>query len=142
VTDFAVAPDISGLEIPMDPWTRPFWERAAEGLLVLPRCAACTQFRWPPGPFCPYCRSQQTEWAPAGIARVYSFTIVQDPRETGVGPSAPRVPALIEFPEANGVRLLAAIVDTPLADIRIGAQLKLGWSQAANAQVPVFSVLR
>jgi uncharacterized OB-fold protein len=49
--------------------------------------------------------------------------------------------SLIEFPDADGIRLLAAIVETRLAQIRIGAQVKLGWSQAANARVPVFSVL-
>jgi hypothetical protein len=35
---------------------------------------------------------------------------------------------------------VAAIVNTPLENIRIGAEVTLGWSQAANASVPVFSI--
>ena len=36
--------------------------------------------------------------------------------------------------------LLAAIVDTALDDIRIGAELTLQWARAADAAVPVFRV--
>ena len=124
------APDISALEIPIDSWGQPFWDAAAEGRLELPRCAECKRFRWPPGPFCPHCLSQRTEWLASGPARLYSFTILPDRT----------VPGLIEFPAADGVRFPAAIVDTPLTALRIGADLSLGWSQAANAQVPVFKV--
>jgi hypothetical protein len=61
-------------------------------------------------------------------------------REREVDRQQYRVPALIEFPAADGIRILASIVDTPLAVIRIGAELTLGWSQAVNAMVPVFSI--
>lgn len=142
MTELSIAPDLSALEIPMDTWTQPFWDASAHGQLLVPRCAACQHFRWPPGPFCPHCQSQLTEWLPAGNARIYSFTITPEPRTSAADPQHYRVPALIEFPEADGIRILAAIVDTPIADIHIGAPLQLGWSQAANAKVPVFSVLR
>lgn len=138
MSEMSNAPDLSALDIPMDTWTQPFWAGTAQGKLLLPRCGACHRFRWPPGPFCPHCQSQAVEWLPAGAARVYSFTIVH-PRGPADQPRT-HVPALIEFPEAGGVRILAAIVDTPLAKIRIGAELTLGWSPAANATVPVFRI--
>lgn len=140
MSEISSAPDISTLEIPMDVWTQPFWAGTAEGKLLLPRCTACRRFRWPPGPFCPHCQSQQLEWLQSSIARIYSFTIARNQREKDAERPSLHVPALIEFPEADGIRILAAIVDTPLAQIRIGAEVKLGWSQAANASVPVFSV--
>jgi uncharacterized OB-fold protein len=136
----SIAPDVSALEVPMDAWTQPFWDGTAEKKLLLPRCSSCHRFRWPPGPFCPHCQSQLTDWVPAGVARLYSFTIVRDQRAKDAAEPPPRVPALIEFPEADGVRLVAAIVNTPLENIRIGAEVTLGWSQAANASVPVFSI--
>jgi uncharacterized OB-fold protein len=77
-----------------------------------------------------------------GPGRIYSFTILGDQRGQGADQPKQRVPALVEFPAADGIRILAAIVDTPLADIRIGAELELGWSQAVNAVVPVFSIPR
>ena len=140
MSEVSAAPDLTALEVPMDAWTQPFWEAAAQSNLLLPRCAACHHFRWPPGPFCPHCQSQLTHWAEPGVARVYSFTIVREPHAPGADRPAPRAPALIEFPDADGVRILAAIVDTPLESIRIGAEVSLGWSQAANVAMPVFSI--
>ena len=136
MTETSIAPNISGMDIPMDAWTQPFWDAAAVGRLLVPRCADCGCFRWPPGPFCPDCQSQRTDWVPAGPASLYTYTILRG-REEG---AAPVVPGLAEFPEAGGIRIPAAIVDTPLSTLRIGAALNLGWSQAANAQVPVFKI--
>jgi uncharacterized OB-fold protein len=81
-----------------------------------------------------------TEWVEPGLARIYTFTIIQQPYESEVAGPQYRVPALIEFPAADGVRMLAAIAGTPLTEIRIGVEVTLGWSKAGNAMVPVFSV--
>lgn len=136
----STAPDFSTLEVPMDAWTQPFWEATAQKRLLVPRCADCSRFRWPPGPFCPRCQSQLTEWVEPGLARIYTFTIIQEQHEREVEEPQYRVPALIEFPAADGVRMLAAIVGTPLTEIRIGVEVALGWSKAGDAMVPVFSV--
>jgi uncharacterized OB-fold protein len=138
--EVSAAPDLTALEVPMDAWTQPVWEAAALKRLLLPRCAACHHFRWPPGPFCPHCQSQLTHWVEPGLGRVYSFTIVRDRHAQEAQRPAPRAPALIEFPDADGVRMLAAIVDTPIEDIRIGAEVRLGWSRAANVVMPVFCI--
>jgi uncharacterized protein len=139
VPDISVHPPrLDDLEVPMDSWTLPFWEATAVRRLLMPRCADCGRFRWPPGPFCPACQSQLVEWCPAGEGRVSSFTIIRQAAD-GEKPRA-LVPALIEFPDAGGIRLLAPIVDTPLKSLCIGAKVVLGWSQAANATLPVFRV--
>ena len=52
----------------------------------------------------------------------------------------PIVPGLVEFREAGGIRIPAAIVDSPLDSIRIGAPLKVEWSSAVNGKVPVFRI--
>jgi hypothetical protein len=137
MSEVTAAPDIADLEIPADAWTQPFWDAASEGVLLLPACAECGRFRWPPGPFCPHCRSQAVSWRSPGPARLYSYTIVRRQHENGTTQVV--APALVEFPDADGVRLLAAIVDTPVEQLQIGAPLRLYWSPAANAQVPVFS---
>ena len=130
------APEIADFEIPIDSWTQPFWDAAAQERLLLPRCTDCGRFRWPPGPFCSHCQSQQLAWVPAGPGRIYSFTIVRDfPPD---GSAVIHVPALIEFPECEGIRLIGAIVDTPVDALRIGAVVIVAWSPAANAMVPVF----
>jgi uncharacterized OB-fold protein len=136
MTEISCAPDVGALEVPIDVWTQPFWEAAGQGSLRLVRCADCRRFRWPPGPFCPHCQSQAVDWAPTGPARIYSFTVIRASREGG-GEEI-HVPALVEFPDCDGVRLLAAIVDAPLSAVRTGAAVIPAWSRAANVQMPVF----
>jgi hypothetical protein len=138
MSEVTSAPYISELQIPADAWTQPFWDAAEDATLLLPSCADCERFRWPPGPFCPHCRSQGVAWRAGGRARLYSYTIVRRLNEDGT--SQVVAPALVEFPDADGVRLLAAIVDTPVEKLKVGASLRLSWSQTANAKVPVFEV--
>lgn len=139
MSDVTSAPDIRALQIPTDAWTQPFWDATAAGELRLPRCADCGRFRWPPGPFCPACRSQNLQWVAPGAARIYSYTLLREPSETD-GTFRVIAPALVEFAGVDHVRLLAAIVDTPLDEIRIGAGLSVQWARAADATVPVFRV--
>lgn len=135
----SITPDVGDLEIPADAWTRPFWDAAAEERLVMPRCTACGTYRWPPGPFCAECSSQEVTWTEVGPARVYSYTV--SPRLGAGGETRFAVPALIEFPEAGGMRLIAAIVDTPISRITVGAPVRVQFSQAANGKVPVFRIV-
>lgn len=140
MTEITSAPDISRFEIPMNVWTEPFWQAAADERLVLPRCRSCGTHRWPPGPFCSSCRSQAVDWVPAGRAELYSYTILRPPAAAPEKPGPVIAPGLVAFPEAGGVRIMAAIVDSPVDAIRIGAPLILGWSAKDDTKVPVFSV--
>jgi uncharacterized OB-fold protein len=135
------APDISQLPLPIDQWTQPFWDAAARRELVMPRCADCQTWHWPPSPFCPNCRSQEQEWRPAGPARLYSYTIVRQPGPRPEDPMRIVVPGLVEFPEAGGMRFVAAIVDSEVDDITIGAPLSVGWTPKNETNVPVFCLI-
>lgn len=141
MADISVAPDVSALEIPTDAWTQPFWDATAEGRIVMPRCDACGTYRWPPGPFCPACSAQQVRWTDAGPGQVYSYTVIRGRASADGGKLGTTVPALIEFPESGGMRLLAAIVDTAIPDIVVGAPVRAGFSQASNGKVPVFRII-
>jgi uncharacterized OB-fold protein len=139
-TEISSRPDVSALEIPTDAWTQPFWDAAAEERIILPHCTSCGTYRWPPGPFCPECSAQEVAWTEAGPGRIYSYTVVR--RRAAIEDGEPQlvVPALIEFPQAGGVRLIAAIVDTPIEAVSVGASVRASFSPAANGKVPVFHV--
>jgi len=132
------APDITQLEIPVDVWTKPFWDATAQGKLLFPRCTNCDRFRWPPGPFCPACQSQDVRWIAAGPARLYSYTIITVRDDVENRPPRFIVPALAEFSGVDHVRLLGALVDAPLDAIEIGMNLTIGWSRTAEFSVPIF----
>jgi uncharacterized protein len=132
------APDISQLEIPVDAWTKPFWDATAQERLLFPRCTNCARFRWPPGPFCPACQVQEVQWVAPGAALLYSFTIITLRAEGDNVQPRFIVPALVEFSGVDHVRLLGALVDAPLDEIQIGMPLTVGWSRTGDANVPIF----
>ena len=134
----STAPDISAFPLPIDQWTRPFWDACARHELVIPRCGDCDAWRWPPTPFCPKCRSQALEWLPAGPARIYSYTVLHQPGPSPEDAVRFVVPALVEFPDAGGIRLVAPIVDSPVSELAIGKALTLRWTPKEQTNVPTF----
>lgn len=138
MTTKSICPDYSALEIAMDSWSEPFWQAGGEGRVVMQQCRHCDTFRWPAGPFCPQCHQQEAEWAPVGQARLYSFTVVPVPSANKDTPPACRIPALAEFDDAPGVRLVSVLIDADPHGVTIGAPLEIEWRPAANGMAPVF----
>ena len=134
----SIRPDFSALEIPMDSWSEPFWQAGAQGRVVMPRCITCGTFRWPAGPFCPACHTQDVEWVDAGQARIYSFTVLPVRGADKEAPPDYRVPTLVTFDNAPGVRLVSVLVDAPVDQVAIGAEVTVEWVKGANAVLPVF----
>lgn len=137
----SIPPETAGLEIPKNTWTQPFWDAAARSELRLPSCADCGTHRWPPGPFCPSCRSQAVEWTEAGPAVLYSYTIVAPAPSASEAPAGSVVPGLVAFPQSGGVRIMAPIIHTPLRALRIGAALDLRWLARGETNLPAFAIL-
>jgi len=97
--------------------TRPFWEAARGHRLVIPRCAACDHFFWPPRATCPSCLREAWTWVEvSGRARLYAFTIVRQPANPAFVEDIPYVYALVDLDE--GVRMVSNVVDCPLGDLR------------------------
>ena len=56
--------------------SRPFWEGAAAGRLMLQRCAACGTLRHYPRMLCTQCYSDAVEWQQAsGRGLIHSWTV-------------------------------------------------------------------
>ncbi len=123
-----------GLPAP-DPWVhddaRPYWDGAAEGRLVLPRCSACDTVIWYPRGFCPTCGSLDVAWFDApGTGQVYSFSI---PRrgQGAYAEVAPYVLAYVELDLPDGVggdgpgpRVITNIVDCDPWSISVGDRVE------------------
>jgi len=48
----------------MDPYAEQFWTFTLSRELRLQQCSACGKFRWPPGPTCDRCLSDDFAWSP------------------------------------------------------------------------------
>lgn len=98
--------------------TKPFWDGAKAGKLMLPRCLKCGFVIWYPRQFCPECGHNAVEWFEAcGRGSLYSFTTVR--RGEGAYREIPLyVLAFVELQE--GPRVLTNIIECDPAQLQIG----------------------
>ena len=100
-----VLPSFAG-SIEVDAESAPFWQGLAEGDIRVPRCENCSNYRFPPGPYCLSCGSSMQRFVTlTGRPRLFSWIVVN--RSTHRSMPAPYVVAVLEYDE--GVRLPAAL---------------------------------
>jgi uncharacterized OB-fold protein len=114
-----------------NPETRPFWEAAAAGRLLIGKCTACGKPHYYPRAICPFCGSA-TEWVPAsGRGAVYSYSVMR------------RVPApyaLAYVTLDEGVTMMTNIVDCDLDGLRIGQRVRVSFKPTEGGPpVPMFT---
>jgi uncharacterized OB-fold protein len=136
----AKLPPAELINLTPDVWTQPFWAAAVEHRLVIPRCTSCGTFRLPPSAFCWSCQAQEVEWIEhAGNGAVYSYTVIHHPLLPELADSVPYVPAVVELPDTNGCRLVGALTEVRLRDVRVGMDVELVWRDVREGEtVPTF----
>ena len=84
-----------------------FWDAAAEGRLVIQRCADCATLRHPPAPMCGACGSLRWDTQESsGRGRVVSWITSLHPNRPD---DPPRIVVLVQLEE--GTRLVSNLVD-------------------------------
>jgi hypothetical protein len=114
-----------------NPETKPFWDAATEGRLLIKKCVTCGQVHFYPRAICPFCGSDKTEWVTAsGRGTVYSYSVMR------------RVPipyALAYVTLEEGVTMMTNIVDCDLDAIRIGQRVTVAFKPSEGGPpVPMF----
>ncbi|MFI2368367.1 Zn-ribbon domain-containing OB-fold protein [Streptomyces sp. NPDC018833] len=122
----------------VDDFTRPFWEAAADGGLLIRRCHDCGMAHHYPREFCPHCWSEDVGWERAdGRATLYTWSVVH---RNDLPPFDDRVPytaALVEL--AEGPRMMTQVVDCAAADLAVGMCLVVAFRTGEDGvTVPVF----
>ena len=115
-----------------NPETRPFWEAAAAGHLLIGKCKTCGKPHYYPRAICPLCGSDATESIQAsGRGAVYSYSVMR------------RVPvpyALAYVTLDEGVTMMTNIVDCDLDSIRIGQRVRVVFKPTdGGPPVPMFA---
>lgn len=121
-----------------DAFTRPYWEAAAEGRLLIRRCRAvgCARPHHYPREFCPYCWSEGVEWEEvSGRATLYTWSVVHRNDLPPFGERLPYVAAVVDL--AEGPRMMTEVVDCPEAELRIGMRLRVRFRSCGEPAVPV-----
>ncbi|MEU8774974.1 Zn-ribbon domain-containing OB-fold protein [Streptomyces sp. NPDC048606] len=124
----------------VDEFTRPYWEAAGRGSLLLRRCADCARAHHYPREFCPHCWAgeDRVTWEPAsGRATLYTWSVVHRNDLPPFGARVPYVAAVVDLEE--GPRMMTEVVDCPHEGLRVGMPLEVAFREAAESvHVPVF----
>ena len=126
----------------MDPYAEQFWTYTQKKELRLQKCSGCGKFRWPPGPTCDQCLSDEAEWAAvAGRGKVLSWTTFR--RKYFEEYPAPHTTIVLELDE--GPLFVSYPVDVEVTDLKEGMVLSLRWTDGQDKfgkyNLPVFGPL-
>ena len=115
---------------------KPFWDGAAAGRLLFPRCAACGAFCWYPRPTCPDCGGTDFAWTEVlGTARLFSWSVVRRALHPPLKPLAPYVPLILEFDDAPGVRLVSRWIGGDADTLRIGMEVRIAFADLGHPHI-------
>ena len=117
----------------VNPENKPYFDAAAEGKLLIKKCASCGEFHHYPRALCPHCFSDRTEWRDAmGTGTIYTYSVLHR------GVPVPYCIAYVTLDE--GVKMMTNIVDCDLDTIRIGQKVKVVFRKTeGGASVPMFT---
>ncbi len=126
-----------------DPLSKPFWDGAKAGKLMLPRCLDCNRVHWYPRWICPYCHSMSLEWIEAsGKGRIHTFA-VQHRAFGGWAEETPFVTAYIDLQEGDRMLTVLRGVD-PLKpeEIKIDSVVQVEFEEASEeVSIPFWRVV-
>ncbi|MFI1409780.1 Zn-ribbon domain-containing OB-fold protein [Streptomyces sp. NPDC020707] len=124
----------------IDAFSRPYWDAAADGRLLLRRCGACGRAHHYPREFCPHCWSEDVTWERAsGRATLYTWSVVHRNDLPPFGARTPYVAAVVDLDE--GPRMMTEVVECGEGDLRVGMALQVAFREGeaeGAAGAPVF----
>lgn len=114
----------SGRPLPrITPVSKPLYEAASEGRLLLPHCPRDGFFFYPRNR-CPSCLQDDWSWDEAsGRGAVHAFTIDRVGHDPGQRERVPLVVAVIEL--AEGPRMTANVLECAPEDVHVGMEVEV-----------------
>ncbi len=120
----------------------PFWDALAEERLVAQRCARCRGWQWGPEWICHRCLGDELVFEPLDTpARIYSYERVWHPVHPALKEQGPYLVVLVEFPEADGIRMVGNLLGEPTQVVPIGAEVAPVFEHHREAD-PAYTLLQ
>ena len=120
-----------------DDFTRPFWEAATKGKLVIQNCAACDRLQNPPMPACGACGlGDNMGWKEmSGRGTIYNYCVVYDCPIASLQEDQPFNLAVIMLDDDPGIQMYSHLPGTPVDDVPVGAAVEVIFEKTMNGQV-------
>ena len=122
--------------------TAAFWAAAADGRLLVERCAACGAESFPPRGICRACRGRAISHVEiTGNGRVYSYTVNYQRWLPDL--EVPYAIVLVEFDDHPGVRVTGRLRGCPPEEAAIGMTVQVGFEPGPGGfAIPSFVAVR
>ncbi|GLC94282.1 hypothetical protein Tamer19_36900 [Cupriavidus sp. TA19] len=118
--------------------SRPFWEAAAGGKLMIQQCEQCDRWVFYPRSHCPGCWSDRLAWREAsGMAKLKSYSVVHRAGHPAWQSLAPYALALVQLDE--GPSMLTTLVDMRFEALEIGMPLQVRYVRVGEFTLPMFT---
>ena len=127
-----------------DELTKPFWDAANQGRLIIQNCQACNRLQHPPAATCDKCGSgDRLEWKEmSGRGKIYNYGVVHDCAVKLLQEVQPFNVAVIMLDEDPGIQMFSHLPGTPVDDVPVGANVEVVFEATANGQkVPEWRVV-
>ncbi len=122
-----------------DEASRPFFDGAAQGRLMLMRCQACGTWRLPARRHCDQCLSDEYTWEAASRrGTVRTFGIMHQRYHPAF--QVPYNVTIVEL--AEGPRLPTNLIDVSNDEIRVGMSVEVTFQQFDDVTLPRFRPVR
>lgn len=120
-----------------DDASRPFYDGAMEGRLMLMRCGQCGAYRLPSRQHCDRCLSPQFSWVQAsGKGTVRTFAVMHRVYHPAFAGEVPYNITVVELEE--GPRIVSNLVGVANADIRADMPVQVEWERHSDVALPKF----
>ncbi len=123
----------------MDPYAERFWEFTGQQELRLQQCGDCGRFRWPPGPICDGCLSEDYAWEEVS-GQGTLLTWVTYRRQYFPQYPTPHTVLIVELDE--GPLFVTQPLDLEADGLRDGLAMELDWLDGEDRhgeyRLPVF----
>jgi uncharacterized OB-fold protein len=123
-----------------DAETKPFWDAARAGRLLIRRCNSCGATTFYPRAFCPKCWSGDVDWIEAsGRATLYTWSVVHVNDLPPFPERVPYVAAIVTLEE--GPRMMTNVIGCEFDDLAAGMALRVTYrpiSDEPPVTIPVF----
>jgi uncharacterized OB-fold protein len=120
--------------------TRPYWDGANNGKLMIQRCARpdCGKAVFYPRVCCPFCKGPQLDWVEAsGRGRIISHTTVRRTHHDGFNGEAPYVFAAVALDE--GPCVYAQLPGAPQQGSLVGKSVYVDFAEhGPGRRMPIF----
>ena len=126
-----------------DELTKPFWEAANQGRLVIQRCRECQQYYHPPQVVCPTCIESILSFEEvSGRGTVYSFSVMRDQRVRGFEDKVPYVNVMVELEEQPLLMMVAILDGVAPEGVVIGSSVEVTFQRlTADIALPQFRLV-